>query len=39
MILGGAHLAHEEYDSDFFTRFREMNIVQAAVEYARVRAD
>ena len=36
VILGGIHLAHEEYDSEFFTRFRDVNIVQAAVEYARV---
>ena len=36
VILGGIHLAHEEYDSEFFTRFRDINIVLAAVEYARV---
>lgn len=35
-ILGGVHMAHEEYCHIFFERFREINIMQAAVEYARV---
>ena len=35
-ILGGVHIAHEEYCHTFFERFRELNILQAAVEYARV---
>lgn len=35
-ILGGVHIAHEEYRHTFFERFRELNIIQAAVEYARV---
>ncbi|KAM7430043.1 hypothetical protein ABFA07_019200 [Porites harrisoni] len=34
-ILGGVHMAHEEYCHIFFERFREINIMQAAVEYAR----
>ena len=38
LILGGIHIAHEEYDSNFFTRFRDVNLVQAAVEYARVKS-
>ena len=29
-------MAHEEYCHKFFERFREINITQAAVEYARV---
>lgn len=29
-------MAHEEYCHIFFERFREINIMQAAVEYARV---
>jgi len=36
VILGGVHIAHEEYCHTFFERFRELNIIQAAVEYARV---
>ena len=36
VILGGVHVAHEEYRHKFFERFREINITQAAVEYARV---
>lgn len=36
VILGGLHIAHEEYSHTFFERFRELNIIQAAVEYARV---
>ncbi|XP_022807104.1 neuroblastoma-amplified sequence-like isoform X1 [Stylophora pistillata] len=35
VILGGVHMAHEEYCHTFFERFRELNILQAAVEYAR----
>ena len=35
-ILGGVHIAHKEYCHTFFERFRELNILQAAVEYARV---
>ncbi|XP_048583516.1 NBAS subunit of NRZ tethering complex isoform X2 [Nematostella vectensis] len=35
VILGGSHVAHEEYDWELFQRFRDINIVQAAVEYAR----
>ena len=29
-------MAHEEYCHIFFERFREISIMQAAVEYARV---
>ena len=29
-------MAHEEYCHMFFERFRELSILQAAVEYARV---
>lgn len=29
-------MAHDEYSHTYFERFREMNIMQAAVEYARV---
>ena len=36
VVLGGVHAAHEEYSHTFFERFREINIVQAAVNYARV---
>ena len=36
VILGGVHIAHEEYCHTSFERFRELNILQAAVEYARV---
>ena len=37
VILGGVCVAHEDYSHEFFEKFRETNIVQAAVEYARVR--
>ena len=37
VILGGVAYAHEEFSRQFFQRFRDTNIVQAAVEYARVR--
>lgn len=36
VILGGVHVAHVEYSGTFFEQFREINIVQAAVDYARV---
>lgn len=35
-ILGGMHIAGEKYDSKFFDKFRSQNIVELAVEYARV---
>ncbi|XP_031558111.1 neuroblastoma-amplified sequence-like isoform X2 [Actinia tenebrosa] len=34
-ILGGPHIAHEEYSKEFFQGFRETNVVQAAVQYAK----
>ena len=37
VILGGSLNAHEEYSKDFFQGFRDVNIVQSAVQYARVR--
>lgn len=36
VILGGVHVAHVEYSGTFFEQFREINIVQAAVDYAHV---
>ena len=35
-ILGGIHVAAERYHADFFEKFRSKNIVELAVDYARV---
>ena len=35
-ILGGMHIAGEKYDYKFFDKFRSQNVVELAVEYARV---
>lgn len=36
IILGGASIADEHFDSVFFHEFRQKNIVKAALEFARV---
>ena len=35
-ILGGVHVAAERFNDKFFQKFRSENIVEAAVNYARV---
>ena len=35
-ILGGIHVAAERYNAAFFEEFRAKNIVELAVDYARV---
>jgi len=37
-ILGGPHVAVERYNAEFFAKFRSRNIVELAVDYARVRS-
>jgi hypothetical protein len=36
-ILGGPAVAHDTFDSGFFSKFRDSNIVETAVEFARVK--
>jgi hypothetical protein len=35
-ILGGPAVAHDTFDSDFFSKFRDSNIVETSVKFARV---
>jgi hypothetical protein len=35
-ILGGPAVAHDTFDSGFFSKFRDSNIVETSVEFARV---
>ena len=35
-ILGGQYVAYDKYSAQFFQRFRSENIVELAVDYARV---
>ena len=36
MILGGPAATFELYDAQFFEKFRDQNLVRAAIEYAQV---